>query len=71
MDGTVDMSGRPRVTAVCEAASPPSPWAPEAGAASSADRRRIRIVPMARKLLAALRRYVTQGIVPEDAVTTA
>ena len=33
--------------------------------------RRIKIVAMARKLLIALWRYVTQGIVPEDAVTTA
>jgi len=33
--------------------------------------RRIKIVAMARKLLVALWRYATQGIVPEDAVTTA
>ncbi len=33
--------------------------------------RRIKIVAMARKLLIALWRYATQGIVPEDAVTTA
>ena len=33
--------------------------------------RRIKMVAMARKLLVALWRYVTQGIVPEDAVTTA
>jgi len=33
--------------------------------------RRIKLVAMARKLLVALWRYVTQGIVPEDAVTTA
>jgi len=32
--------------------------------------RRIKIVAMARKLLVALWRYATQGIVPEDAVTT-
>jgi transposase len=33
--------------------------------------RRIKLVAMARKLLVAFWRYVTQGIVPEDAVTTA
>jgi transposase len=33
--------------------------------------RRIKLVATARKLLVALWRYVTQGIVPEDAVTTA
>ena len=33
--------------------------------------RRIKLVAMARKLLVALWRYATQGIVPEDAVTTA
>jgi transposase len=33
--------------------------------------RRIKIVAMARKLLVALWRYATQGIVPEDAVTAA
>jgi transposase len=33
--------------------------------------RRIKLVAMARKLLIALWRYATQGIVPEDAVTTA
>jgi transposase len=33
--------------------------------------RRIKIVAMARKLRIALWRYATQGIVPDDAVTTA
>jgi transposase len=33
--------------------------------------RRIKVVAAARNLLVALWRYVTQGIVPEDAVMTA